>query len=214
MSFDPNAHIIQLRGKGGTADYLPVAARIAWFRDKHPDGHIAVAAHTISEQIAIFHARVSIPEGGSAEGWGSETPRDFGDYIEKASTKALGRALLALGFGTMQAGEELDEGARIADAPVARPQQARPAPNANTGRAQVAPADPDDLNPNPPGSAEHVLFEARRLAQAGHTVPEVWSFLTSRQAALGGDWQAVLGEWKHIKASIEARRQPPAGVAG
>jgi hypothetical protein len=50
--------------------------------------------------IAIFRARVAIPGAGEASGWGSETSTDFRDYIEKAETKALGRALAALGYGT------------------------------------------------------------------------------------------------------------------
>ncbi len=50
--------------------------------------------------FALFKAQVSIPGGGSATGWGSETSQDFSDYIEKAETKALGRALAALGYGT------------------------------------------------------------------------------------------------------------------
>src|SRR3546814_7260726 len=44
-----------------------------------------------------------------ATGYGSETPKDFGDYIEKAETKAIGRALGALGFGT-QFTDDFDEG--------------------------------------------------------------------------------------------------------
>ena len=57
-----------------------------------------------------------------ATGWGSETAADFGDYVEKAETKALGRALAALGFGT-QFCEDYGYGAeagRVVDTPVAR----------------------------------------------------------------------------------------------
>ena len=43
---------------------------------------------------------MTLPNGASATGWGSETSHDFADYIEAAETKALGRALAALGFGT------------------------------------------------------------------------------------------------------------------
>jgi hypothetical protein len=63
----------------------------------------------ISPDSAIFRATVTIPGAGSATDYGSETPKDFGDYIEKAATKALGRALAQLGYGTQFVGFELDE---------------------------------------------------------------------------------------------------------
>ena len=156
MTFDPNKYMIQLKNRSGQmTDYLPVAARLAWFRADHPDGIVVVDHHAITEQVAIFRATVSIPNGGSAQGWGSETPQDFRDYIEKASTKSLGRALAALGYGVLEAGDELDEGDRIVDSPVARPQQARsngsaPARVSAPPAAQSAPQTATKAPP-PPG---------------------------------------------------------------
>jgi hypothetical protein len=49
--------------------------------------------------MAIFKATVTVPTGGKATGYGSETASDFPDFIEKAETKAIGRALNALGYG-------------------------------------------------------------------------------------------------------------------
>jgi ssDNA-binding Zn-finger/Zn-ribbon topoisomerase 1 len=49
-----------------------------------------------------------------------ESKRDFGDFIEKAETKAVGRALAMLGYGTQFAADELDEGQRIVDSPEER----------------------------------------------------------------------------------------------
>jgi len=103
--FDPSRHLRQLRGKGGASDYLDVKWRLVWLRSEHPDAHIATEHVTITSDLAIFKARVTIPDGGSATGYGSETARDFGDFIEKAETKALGRALIALGYGTQFAQE-------------------------------------------------------------------------------------------------------------
>ena len=48
-----------------------------------------------------------------------ETEIGFPDYIEKAETGAVGRALAMCGYGTLQA-PEFDEGERLADAPVSR----------------------------------------------------------------------------------------------
>ena len=48
-----------------------------------------------------------------------ETEIGFPNYIEKAETGAIGRALAMFGYGTLQA-PEFDEQERLADAPVAK----------------------------------------------------------------------------------------------
>ena len=121
MTFNPSDHLIPIR-KNGPPDYLPVAWRLVWLRDQHPAAlietqHIEL---DLERNHAIFRATVTIPDGGTATGYGSETARDFGDFIEKAETKAIGRALAALGFGTQFTGDELAEGERIVDSPVQR----------------------------------------------------------------------------------------------
>ncbi len=124
MTFNPSEHLIKIKTKRGLQDYLNVQSRMQWFRDLYPHGVILTElAHLdLERQIAVFHAHVDDGQGGIGEGYGSESAKDFDDYIEKASTKAIGRALLALGFGTCFAGEELDEEHRIVDAPVERHQ--------------------------------------------------------------------------------------------
>jgi hypothetical protein len=51
-----------------------------------------------------------------------ETEAGFPDYIEKAETGAVGRALAMCGYGTLQA-PEFDEAERLADAPIERGKQ-------------------------------------------------------------------------------------------
>jgi hypothetical protein len=58
-------------------------------------------------------------EGGTATGYGTETQADFGDFAERAETRAVGRALALMGFGTEFVGQDLTEGEHVADAPVA-----------------------------------------------------------------------------------------------
>ncbi len=48
--------------------------------------------------------------GAVAVGHGSEAAGDFGDFIEKAETKAIGRALAALGYG-IESAEMQDDSA-------------------------------------------------------------------------------------------------------
>jgi hypothetical protein len=74
--------------------------RLLWLRTEHPDASIETELMKHDSGLALFRARVAVPGAGTATGWGSETADDFRDYIEKAETKALGRALAALGYGT------------------------------------------------------------------------------------------------------------------
>ena len=117
MAFNPNDHMMRLKGK----DYLQVMWRLVWFREDHPDYGINAVALELTDDHAIFKAIITDPAGVQvSSGHGSESKRDFGDYIEKAETKAVGRALAMLGYGTQFAADELDEGQRIVDSPVER----------------------------------------------------------------------------------------------
>lgn len=72
--------------------------------------------------FVIFRATVKDGKGGSATGTKSEKAASFADYVEKAETGAIGRALAALGYGT-QFAPELSEEHRIVDAPVETQQE-------------------------------------------------------------------------------------------
>ena len=124
MAFNPNEHMMKLK----TKDYLQVMWRLVWFREEHPDWTIDAAALEIDADHAIFKAKICDENGQlKSAGHGSESKRDFGDYIEKAETKAVGRALAMLGYGT-QFAPDLDEGDRIVDSPVNRKNASDPAP--------------------------------------------------------------------------------------
>lgn len=98
--FDPTRHLRQIRGPEGVTEYLDVKWRLVWLRSEHPDAQISTEHVTLASDMAIFKAQVTIPGGGSATGYGAESAQATTDFIEQAETKALGRALLALGFGT------------------------------------------------------------------------------------------------------------------
>lgn len=135
-TFEPAKYLVNLNGRG---EYLEVKWRLLWLRTEHPDAHIETELVRLEENEAVFKARVSIPGGGSATGWGSESVGDFRDFVEKAETKAIGRALAALGYGTQFCQDhEFGQGnppgrggqMRIVDAPVDLA--------TNRGRRQVA----------------------------------------------------------------------------
>ena len=96
--FDPTQYLSKFDGR----DYLEVKWRLLWLRSEHPEARITteIVQHNEEGGFALFRAEAEVPGGGKATGWGSETVRDFHDYIEAAETKALGRALAALGYGT------------------------------------------------------------------------------------------------------------------
>ena len=118
MSFDPNAHLTDIKGK----QYLEVKWRLVWFREEHPSDEgwgIVTSEKEVTETSARFHAEITDPEGRVvATGTKTETKAGFGDFVEKAETGSIGRALALLGYGTQWC-EELEEGERIVDAPVA-----------------------------------------------------------------------------------------------
>jgi hypothetical protein len=146
--YKPQEHFRNLKGQM----YLEVKHRVTWFRDEHADGYIKteLVEHDAAAGLAVFKAEagwVSTVEKGTdaepvrsfltvyATGYGSETKGDFTDYVEKAETKAVGRALAFLGYGTAQA-MDLDEGGSVADSPVERrPRTAQQQP----ARAQTQP---------------------------------------------------------------------------
>lgn len=114
--FDPGKYLRKVNG----SDYLEVKWRLLWLRTDHPEASIETELMSHDGQMALFRATVSIPGGGSSTGWGSEQFSDFRDYIEKAETKALGRALSALGYGT-QFCPDFDftgNGSKVVDAPI------------------------------------------------------------------------------------------------
>jgi len=114
--FDVKKALIQIQGG---RDYLPVAQRLVWFREEHPDWSIVTEPVMVDVQsgYAIFKATVSDADGKPiGSGTKMETARGFGDYVEKAETGAIGRALAVCGYGT-QFAPELEEGDRIVDSP-------------------------------------------------------------------------------------------------
>jgi hypothetical protein len=123
VTFEAGKYLTQIQGR----DYLEVKWRLLWLRTEHPDAAIETELVRDEGSVAVFKARVVVPGGGSATGWGQESERDFPDYLEKAETKALGRALAALGYGT-QFCQDFDFGAtdraldggrvRVVDSPV------------------------------------------------------------------------------------------------
>ncbi len=129
--FDPNKYMLKLpktkkitlengmvKWEKTETDYLPVAARIAWVRKDHPYWSIITKVEKWGDKAVVMKAVIKDTTGAIiATARKKETEIGFPDYIEKAETGAIGRALAMCGYGTLQA-PEFDEQDRLADAPV------------------------------------------------------------------------------------------------
>lgn len=118
-NFNPQEHLVMLKTKQGPKEYLPVAWRLVWFRKEHSNWQIntTLVEFDRENKQAMFRCKICDENGNQIScGYGSESIKDFADYIEKAETKAVGRALAMLGYGT-QFAPELSEEERVVDAP-------------------------------------------------------------------------------------------------
>jgi hypothetical protein len=222
--FDPNDHLMNLKGR----DYLNVQTRLLWFiRDQRA----LIAAGLAREPYVV---RTELVEHDREAGWahfktvardvlgnesvmyGSEAAKDFPDYIEKASTKSVGRALLGLGYGTAFA-PEMDEGERVVDAPVERrsgPVRRSGAASGATAAASVAPRRQSVIRETPvqqpaaapateaerdgaeePAATEQQMVSIRKLCEAlRRPEPEgALSYAQARQliTQLSGEYQRM-----------------------
>lgn len=144
--FQPAEHLMNIGTQKKPRMYLEVKYRLVWLREQEPDATIeteiihidldkevtAVVSEWDETQgktvkvvkrgkgLVIFKATVKLPSGAMATGTKMENAAAFSDWLEKAETGAIGRALAGLGYGTA-ATDEMSEGeGRVVDAPVDR----------------------------------------------------------------------------------------------
>lgn len=142
--------LLNLRGK----EYLEVKYRLVWFREDHPDWSIETELLSVTDVSAYARATVRDDSGRViATSHKFESIQGFPDFIEKAETGAIGRALALIGYGTQFCADELDEGNRIVDAPVPSRSSQRDfrakgqeAPQPASEKSETAAADPKTLS--------------------------------------------------------------------
>lgn len=112
--------LTSLKGK----DYLLVAHRLVWFREDHPDWGLVTELIKCDDETCVAKATVyGVPKSPGempplvATAHKREDRKHFADFIEKAETGAIGRALALCGYGT-QFAPEIDEEDRIVDSPI------------------------------------------------------------------------------------------------
>jgi hypothetical protein len=131
--FQPQDYMIELEKKRKNSKtnqwetvyvkYMPVNARVFWARTERPlikffTVPIVDLKTAYTKGVAIFRTSIIDEEGRVlATATKVETRDNFPDFIEKAETGSIGRALALVGYGTLAA-PELAEEERIVDAPV------------------------------------------------------------------------------------------------
>jgi len=109
---------MKLSGK----QYLPVAFRVAAFRQLNPNLTIVTQPEVNNERsfivCAVKHGQLVLATARKEIKWGSTKGASKDFPLETAETGAIGRALALCGFGTLMG--DLDEDDQISDAPVQR----------------------------------------------------------------------------------------------
>lgn len=111
--------LLNLKGK----DYLQVAHRLIILDETYKSYTVQSEMISVTEESAVVKSTVTVynDNGGilrQASSTKKETKKDFPDFIEKAETGSIGRALALIGIGTQFCTQDLDEGNRLADSPV------------------------------------------------------------------------------------------------
>lgn len=107
--------IMNLRGK----EYLEVKFRVVWFREERPLWGIETEIVSSTDTSACARALIRDETGKIiASSHKTENSKGFPDFIEKAETGAIGRALALCGYGTQFCADEMDEADRVVDSPV------------------------------------------------------------------------------------------------
>lgn len=174
-------------------DYLPVAARILWFRGDHPEWGIEREIVEIDHQAnyAIVSVCIRNEDGRIlSQATKREDKREFADYLEKAETGALGRALAYLGYGTLSPEDDtsaMDGGgkaSRMVDSPQGTPHgshrgagvqnQSKPRDTRYTPvlEAQASEDENDPLAPISPSTKSPQLGRVTEALRGGQKLPE------------------------------------------
>jgi hypothetical protein len=205
--FDPQPHLIQLPRKMKDKatghyttvydDYLEVKWRLCWFRDRYPHGVLTTDEICVDLERGYARSRCVVEDGQGrrATGYGTETATDFADSCERAETRAIGRALAALGIGTQFVGQDLTEGEHVADAPVRPPAST----NGHAPAAHVTTAT------GTPEATRLTADQARELKRLAHTA---FGFAEGERR-LRADLGFELGEsltLRHLAAHVTVAR--------
>lgn len=188
--------LLNLRGR----EYLEVKYRLVWFREEHPDWSIETEFVSATDKSACAKAYVRDGSGRLiATSHKFENERGFPDFMEKAETGAIGRALALVGFGTQFCADELDEGERIVDAPVVS--------RGTSAQSESAPLEGEALSGVTPGLRRGELLNEGRVVNPGEfQVPFGKKYRGKKISEVPQD--EIEGYLAWLEADAEKKRTP------
>src|SRR3954447_10868885 len=161
--FDPKSLIERLR-RGEVDPQQRVDLLVFWMRKEHPEAQIMTDLAQFSETMAVVKATIGLPSGAEASGDGSAVAAYGPEMVERAETKAIGRALNALGYSV-----ESVEG--VAEPPRAPTQESRRAAT-NPPPAPVAAIPEPDVTTDEEPEPEPVRLRTASPAPPSVSQPE------------------------------------------
>ncbi|MBC7396740.1 MAG: hypothetical protein H7333_04780 [Bdellovibrionales bacterium] len=213
--------ILNLRGK----DYLEVKYRLVWFREEHPAWAIETELINTTDKAATARAVVRDETGRIiATSHKAETSNHFPDFMEKAETGAIGRALALIGYGTQFCADELDEGERIVDAPATpvhrnysnQPTSSRPAASASSTPEVLGASSSAGLTFEKPDLGDfQIKFGKKYMGKKLREIPreEIEGYLQWLESAAQKKGQGLSSEVSTLKYVVERYYQGIEGEA-
>lgn len=129
--FDPLKFLRRI----GDSMKLDLPYQKLWFRMAHPNGRMRITAMRITEQVAIFEARVFL-DRSDAEPFSvsvaQQSRQDSRDFVKAAQNEALSQALSDAGFGIQLVSADAQTISAQKTEPVSKPQPSAITPPAST----------------------------------------------------------------------------------
>ena len=129
--FDP----LKFLRRAGDSMKLDLPYQKLWFRMAHPNGRMRLTAMRITEQMAIFEAKVFL-DRSDAEPFSvsvaQQTMQDSRDFVKAAQNEALSQALSDAGFGIQLVSADTHAASVQKAAPVSKTQPSAITPPVST----------------------------------------------------------------------------------
>lgn len=139
--FDP----LKFLRRAGDSMKLDLPYQKLWFRMAHPNGRMRLTAMRITEQMAIFEAKVFL-DRSDAEPFSvsvaQQTMQDSRDFVKAAQNEALSQALSDAGFGIQLVSADTHAASVQKAAPVSKTQPSAITPPVST----VLPQEPSSAS--------------------------------------------------------------------
>lgn len=179
--FDPRKFLRRTAAKTGeTALKLDLPYKRLWFRLACPDGRILLNPLRITDQMAIFEARLYAGRDDTSlisSFTATQTAKDGPEYIRAAQDEALNEVLDNAGFGIQlcDVPQMPDSGEVIPDTPQEQPSPEPPA-------EETAPVAPDAQPPAEPAQQPETVPAAPVQEPAPQAAPKVISMPVHEQS--------------------------------